>query len=57
MLWRVLALICALSAEAHFLQLDSISNVSAYYFNYIYCNIWEGDCQPHQDDASLQGKA
>lgn len=46
----------ALSAEADFFQFDSISNVSTYYFNYIYCNIWEGDCQPNQDDATQQGK-
>lgn len=55
MRWLLLVL-WALSAEADFFQLDSISNVSTYYFNYFYCNIWEGDCQPHQDDASQQGK-
>lgn len=55
MRWLLLVL-WALSAEADFFQLDSISNVSSYYFNYFYCNIWEGDCQPHQDDASQQGK-
>lgn len=55
MRWMLLVL-WALSAEAEFFQLDSISNVSTYYFNYFYCNIWEGDCQPHQDDASQQGK-
>lgn len=55
MRWWLLVL-WALSAEADFFQLDSISNVSTYYFNYFYCNIWEGDCQPHQDDASQQGK-
>lgn len=53
--WLLCALL-ALSAEADFFQLDSISNVSTYYFNYFYCNIWEGDCQPHQDDATQQGK-
>lgn len=52
--WLLCAL-CALSAEADFFQLDSISNVSTYYFNYFYCNIWEGDCQPNQDDATQQG--
>lgn len=51
-----LLVLWALSAEADFFQLDSISNVSTYYFNYIYCNIWEGECQPNQDDATQQGK-
>ncbi|RXM31656.1 Torsin-3A [Acipenser ruthenus] len=37
-----------------FFQLGSISNVSRYYWNYVYCNIWEGECQPHQDDSSVQ---
>lgn len=55
MRWLLLVL-WALSAEADFFQLDSLSNVSTYYFNYFYCSIWEGDCQPHQDDASQQGK-
>lgn len=53
----LLPVLWALSAEADFFQLDSISNVSTYYFNYFYCNIWEGDCQPNQDDATQQGKA
>ncbi|XP_026125028.1 torsin-3A [Carassius auratus] len=44
----------AISADADLFQFDSISNVSSYYFNYIYCNIWEGDCQPHQDDATQE---
>lgn len=52
----LLPVLWALSAEADFFQLDSISNVSTYYFNYFYCNIWEGDCQPNQDDATQQGK-
>lgn len=52
----LLSVLWALPAEADFFQLDSISNVSTYYFNYFYCNIWEGDCQPHQDDATQQGK-
>lgn len=51
-----LPLLGALIAEADFFQFDSISNVSTYYFNYIYCNIWEGDCQPNQDDATQQGR-
>ncbi len=46
----------SISADADFFQFDSISNVSTYYLNYIYCNIWDGDCQPHQDDATQQGK-
>ncbi|KAK7136101.1 hypothetical protein R3I94_014683 [Phoxinus phoxinus] len=50
----ILLSLLAVSADADFFQLDSISNVSTYYFNYIYCNIWEGDCQPHQDDATQQ---
>lgn len=53
----ILLSLLAVSADADFFQFDSISNVSTYYFNYIYCNIWEGDCQPHQDDATQQGKA
>lgn len=58
MFWRwLLPALWALSAEADFFQLDSISNVSTYYFNYFYCNIWEGDCQPNQDDATEQGKS
>lgn len=52
----LLPVLWALSAEADFFQFDSISNVSTYYFNYIYCNIWEGDCQPNQDDATQQGE-
>ncbi|XP_059359926.1 torsin-1A-like isoform X1 [Carassius carassius] len=44
----------AISADADLFQFDSISNVSSYYFHYIYCNIWEGDCQPHQDDATQE---
>lgn len=52
----LLLLLWTMSAQADFFQLDSISNVSTYYFNYLYCNIWEGDCQPHQDDATQQGK-
>lgn len=52
----IVILLLAVSAEAEFFQFDSISNVSTYYFNYIYCNIWEGDCQPNQDDATQQGK-
>ena len=51
-----LPLLWALPAEADFFQFDSISNVSTYYFNYIYCNLWEGECQPHQDDATMQGR-
>ncbi|XP_028817263.1 torsin-3A [Denticeps clupeoides] len=54
---RVHALLAALwaaSARAHFFRFDSISNASAYYFYYVYCNIWEGECQPNQDDASQQ---
>lgn len=51
-----LPLLGALSTRADFFQFDSISNVSTYYFNYIYCNIWEGQCQPHQDDATQQGR-
>ncbi|XP_049581893.1 torsin-3A [Syngnathus scovelli] len=44
----------AVPAHTNFFQLGTLSNASSYYFNYIYCNIWEGDCQPHQDDASQQ---
>lgn len=55
MRWLLL-LLWTMSAQADFFQLDSISNVSTYYFNYLYCNVWEGDCQPHQDDATQQGK-
>lgn len=51
-----LLLLWAVSAQADFFHFDSISNVSTYYFNYIYCNIWEGECQPNQDDATQQGK-
>ncbi|XP_066548253.1 torsin-3A [Amia ocellicauda] len=55
MIWlRFLPFIWALSAKGEFFQFESLSNVSKYYFNYIYCNIWEGDCQPHQDDTSLE---
>ncbi|XP_013856372.1 torsin-3A [Austrofundulus limnaeus] len=51
----LLPLVCALSAaEADLFPFGSISNVSSYYFNYFYCNIWEGECQPHQDDATQQ---
>ncbi|KAL1022438.1 hypothetical protein UPYG_G00027620 [Umbra pygmaea] len=50
----VMPLFWAVSAKADFLQFESISNASTYYFNYIYCNIWEGDCQPNQDDATQQ---
>uniref|UniRef100_A0A3Q4HBU9 Torsin family 3, member A n=1 Tax=Neolamprologus brichardi TaxID=32507 RepID=A0A3Q4HBU9_NEOBR len=49
-----LLLLWAVSAQADFFHFDSISNVSTYYFNYIYCNIWEGECQPNQDDATQQ---
>lgn len=52
----IVILLLAVSAEADFFQFDSISNVSTYYFNYIYCNIWEGDCLPNQEDATQQGK-
>ncbi|TSN76567.1 Calreticulin [Bagarius yarrelli] len=34
--------------------LDCISNVSTYYFNYLYCHVWEGDCHPNHDDATQQ---
>lgn len=53
--YPLLPIFWAVSAKADFFQFDSISNVSTYYFNYIYCNIWEGECQPNQDDATLQG--
>ncbi|KAJ8376482.1 hypothetical protein SKAU_G00070620 [Synaphobranchus kaupii] len=53
-LLRLLPVIWAVSSKADFFQFDSISNVSTYYFNYIYCNIWEGECQPNQDDATQQ---
>ena len=46
----------AVSANADFFQFDSISNASTYYFNYIYCNVWDGECQPNQEDATQQGK-
>lgn len=52
----IVSSLLAVSANADFFQFESISNVSTYYFNYLYCNIWEGDCQPHQDDATQQGK-
>ncbi|XP_058494139.1 torsin-3A isoform X2 [Solea solea] len=52
-----LLLLGTLSTQADLFQFDSITNVSSYYFNYIYCNIWEGECQPSQDDASQQGLA
>lgn len=44
----------AVSAKADFFQFDSLSNASTYYFNYIYCNLWDGECQPNQDDATQQ---
>ncbi|XP_037324982.2 torsin-3A isoform X1 [Pungitius pungitius] len=50
----LLPVLLALSTEANFFQFGTISNVSTYYFNYIYCNIWEGECQPNQDDATQQ---
>lgn len=53
-LLSLLPVIWAVSVKADFFQFDSISNVSTYYFNYIYCNIWEGECQPNQDDATQQ---
>ncbi|XP_023677130.1 torsin-3A [Paramormyrops kingsleyae] len=52
MIFRFLPLFWAFSVKADFFQFETISNVSTYYFNYIYCNIWEGDCQPHQEDAT-----
>ncbi|XP_055020836.1 torsin-3A isoform X1 [Boleophthalmus pectinirostris] len=52
----LLHLVCIRTANADFFNFDSISNVSTYYFNYFYCNIWEGECQPNQDDATQQGK-
>ncbi|XP_057697924.1 torsin-3A [Corythoichthys intestinalis] len=47
-------LLLAVPVHPQFIQLDTLSNVSSYYFNYVYCNIWEGECQPHQDDATQQ---
>lgn len=45
----------AASVHADLFHFDSISNVSTYYFNYLYCHVWEGECQPNQDDATQQG--
>lgn len=50
----LLHLVCFRTGGADLFNFDSISNVSTYYFNYFYCNIWEGECQPNQDDAALQ---
>lgn len=56
-LFRFLPVFWAVSStKADFFHFDSISNVSTYYFNYLYCNIWEGDCQPNQEDATQQGR-
>lgn len=55
----VLAFLSALLAvpvKADLFHFDSISNVSTYYFNYLYCHVWEGECQPNQDDATQQGR-
>ncbi|XP_071011744.1 torsin-3A-like isoform X3 [Oncorhynchus clarkii lewisi] len=52
--YPLLPIFWAVSAKADLFQFDSISNVSTYYFNYIYCNIWEGECQQNQDDATQQ---
>lgn len=46
----------AVSVNADLFHFDSISNVSTYYFNYLYCHVWEGECQPNQDDATQQGR-
>ena len=55
-LFSFVPFIWAVSAKADFFQFDSISNASTYYFNYIYCNVWDGECQPNQEDATQQGK-
>ncbi|XP_053092038.1 torsin-3A isoform X1 [Pangasianodon hypophthalmus] len=44
----------AVSVNADLFHFDSISNASTYYFNYLYCHVWEGECQPNQDDATQQ---
>ncbi|XP_060788088.1 torsin-3A [Neoarius graeffei] len=44
----------AASVKGDLFHFDSISNVSTYYFNYLYCHVWEGECQPNQDDAAQQ---
>ncbi|KAL7828653.1 hypothetical protein SRHO_G00322870 [Serrasalmus rhombeus] len=50
----ILSALLAASVKADFFQFDSICNVSTYYFNYLYCHVWEGECQPNQDDANQQ---
>ncbi|XP_062855071.1 torsin-3A [Trichomycterus rosablanca] len=51
------ALVAALSVNAELFQFDSISNYSTYYLNYLYCHVWEGECQPNQDDVTQQEPA
>lgn len=46
----------AVPVKADLFHFDSISNVSVYYFNYLYCHVWEGECHPNQDDATQQGR-
>ncbi|KAG2463732.1 TOR3A protein, partial [Polypterus senegalus] len=41
--------------EGDFFQLDSLSNMSRYYLNYVYCNIWEEECRSQQEDPTIQG--
>uniref|UniRef100_A0A8C6S4B1 Torsin family 3, member A n=1 Tax=Neogobius melanostomus TaxID=47308 RepID=A0A8C6S4B1_9GOBI len=50
----LLHLVCSRTVAADLFNFGSISNVSTYYFNYFYCNIWEGECQENQDDVALQ---
>lgn len=52
----ILSAFLAVSVRAEFFHFDSISNASTYYFNYLYCHVWEGECQPNQDDATQQGR-
>lgn len=47
----------AVSVNADLFHFDSISNVSSYYFNYLYCHVWEGECQPNHEDATQQGRS
>lgn len=47
----------AASVNADLFHFDSISNVSTYYFNYLYCHVWEGECQPNHEDATQQGRS
>ncbi|XP_039623696.1 torsin-3A [Polypterus senegalus] len=49
-----LPLIGALTVKGDFFQLDSLSNMSRYYLNYVYCNIWEEECRSQQEDPTIQ---